>query len=370
MTDNVDGLYNAGDAGESQTMDKLGEWAESNMVDSVHGSGELGQADARAVEEGFADIEDKEAAKKARIEAAEGELGRKLEPEEVDDLIDELVADKTQSAEEGSESDEEGHEADEGGDTPADSEARSYDYEDIISALGEDAMVKVKIRGEDVDVPVSDLIGGYSRTQDYSRKTQELAEERRALADEFTEVRTSQQEYMQRLAMADRLLEQTGTPEQVNQIRQEFARVTQEAARQDITVQAETLAAEADLLISKIPAWQEDRSVASAERDTMLNYAVEQGYTPEMLEQITDHRALLLLYKAMKYDEIGSARDVVRGKIKKAKMLKPGHRASDKSLVKAQSKKAKQQSRARLRATGSKDDAHAALMDFLGDDDL
>jgi hypothetical protein len=38
--------------------------------------------------------------------------------------------------------------------------------------------VRVKINGEDVEVPYSEALGGYSRTADYTRKTQELAQER------------------------------------------------------------------------------------------------------------------------------------------------------------------------------------------------
>jgi len=38
--------------------------------------------------------------------------------------------------------------------------------------------VRVKINGEDQEVPLSEALGGYSRTADYTRKTQELAQER------------------------------------------------------------------------------------------------------------------------------------------------------------------------------------------------
>lgn len=41
--------------------------------------------------------------------------------------------------------------------------------------------VRVKVDGEDVEVPVEDLLGGYSRTADYTRKTQELAAQRQEI---------------------------------------------------------------------------------------------------------------------------------------------------------------------------------------------
>jgi hypothetical protein len=44
-----------------------------------------------------------------------------------------------------------------------------------------DQLVRVKVDGEEVAVPVADLVNGYSRTADYTRKTQELAQERQNL---------------------------------------------------------------------------------------------------------------------------------------------------------------------------------------------
>jgi hypothetical protein len=39
---------------------------------------------------------------------------------------------------------------------------------------------KVKVNGEEVEVPLSELTKGYSREQDYTKKTMALAEERKA----------------------------------------------------------------------------------------------------------------------------------------------------------------------------------------------
>lgn len=45
-----------------------------------------------------------------------------------------------------------------------------------------DHVVKVKVNGEEIEVPVSDLTAGYSRTADYTQKTQALAAEREQIA--------------------------------------------------------------------------------------------------------------------------------------------------------------------------------------------
>jgi len=45
---------------------------------------------------------------------------------------------------------------------------------------------KAKVGGEEIEVELDELINGYQRTADYSKKTQALAEQRRAVeADEF-----------------------------------------------------------------------------------------------------------------------------------------------------------------------------------------
>lgn len=57
--------------------------------------------------------------------------------------------------------------------------APSYDYVDV-DQFG-DKYVKVKIDGEELDVPVKEALNGYQRQADYTRKTQELAAQRESL---------------------------------------------------------------------------------------------------------------------------------------------------------------------------------------------
>lgn len=51
-----------------------------------------------------------------------------------------------------------------------------YDYLDVEDP--DSKYVRVKIDGEDQTVPLSEALSGYSRTQDYTRKTQEVARQR------------------------------------------------------------------------------------------------------------------------------------------------------------------------------------------------
>jgi hypothetical protein len=55
-------------------------------------------------------------------------------------------------------------------------DAPPREYLDLDSAR--DRYVRVKVDGEDVEVPLGEALSGYSRTADYTRKTQELAAQR------------------------------------------------------------------------------------------------------------------------------------------------------------------------------------------------
>src|SRR5581483_8162571 len=60
-------------------------------------------------------------------------------------------------------------------------------------------MHRVKIDGVEHEVTEEELHKGYSRNADYTRKTQELAEQRKAQAAEFEAVRVERQEYAAKL---------------------------------------------------------------------------------------------------------------------------------------------------------------------------
>lgn len=66
----------------------------------------------------------------------------------------------------------------------APAEAPSYEYIDTDS-FG-DKYVKLKVDGEELDVPLREALSGYQRQADYTRKTQELASQRESLQHAMT----------------------------------------------------------------------------------------------------------------------------------------------------------------------------------------
>lgn len=66
----------------------------------------------------------------------------------------------------------------EGGDEVA-FEEPNYDYLNIDEVA--DKYVKVTVDGEEIEVPLKEAVSGYQRQADYTRKTQQLAEERKSV---------------------------------------------------------------------------------------------------------------------------------------------------------------------------------------------
>jgi hypothetical protein len=63
-----------------------------------------------------------------------------------------------------------------GEEAPPEEAEPEYDYLDIPDPDAK--YVRVKVDGEEMSVPLSEALSGYSRTQDYTRKTQEVAAQR------------------------------------------------------------------------------------------------------------------------------------------------------------------------------------------------
>jgi len=188
---------------------------------------------------------------------------------------------------------------------------------------------RVKVDGEEIEVPEDEVLKGYSRTADYTRKTQKLSEEKKALEAEAQSVKAERERYMQGLKMMESQLAQT---EQVdwNRLREEdpisyatkkieerdrkdqLALVQQEQLRVATLQQEEQRKAleqyvygEQAKLADAIPEWK-DAKVAKAEKEKLSGYLQNLGYSEAEISQIYDHRAVITVRKAALYDEMMS----------------------------------------------------------------
>lgn len=70
----------------------------------------------------------------------------------------------------------------------------------------------VKVDGKEVEVTLDELQKGYSRTQDYTRKTQQIAETRKQVEAEASAIRAEREQYAQLLGALKQQLESTEAP--------------------------------------------------------------------------------------------------------------------------------------------------------------
>lgn len=260
------------------------------------------------------------------------------------------------------------------------------DAEEADDAEPEPKKFKVKAAGEEIEVDLDELISGYQRSKDYTQKSQALAEQRKAIEAERAQVAEVQKEreaYSQRLKAIDNFLAQQMKGENLAELKEvdpigyavkiaerselekqrqvvqaEQARIAQkQQADRDAQLQ-QHLQQEAQLLSQAIPELAGER--ATEVKKEILSYAKAQGWTEQELSSIYDHRAVMSLYKSMKYDQLQKSKPDALKKVKAApKTLKSG--TSTPPSKSSQDKKVMQ----RLRQSGRVQDAAAAFERFL-----
>lgn len=227
---------------------------------------------------------------------------------------------------------------------------------------------------------VSELAKGYFRQSDYTRKSQENAELRKAVDSERERVGQTHQQLQTQLDRMSAMLEQwKPKPPQdrddlagwiqyqqqaeayqqwQNQLDTEAKAVRdqQEAERAQET--RGRIAREHGMLIEKFPAMADP-----AKRATFLNEAVtfmgKYGFAKEDIGAIGDHRLILAIRDLMRADRLRTKAPQVAAQVKeKPKMVKGGKRGSDPT---GDARRARID---RLRETGSRSDARRALMDL------
>ena len=247
---------------------------------------------------------------------------------------------------------------------------------------------RVKVSGEEVEVSLDELLNGYSRTADYQKKTQSLAEQRKAVeADrvKIDEAAKTRETYAQRLQVIEQLLQQQNQGEdlsnlkaedpiayavamgekmerekQLQAVQMERQRVQQEQqSHQQIQLQKHIQAEQAKL-VEAIPEFKDDVKAEVIRRD-IRNYAKAQGFSDQELSQVYDSRAVLALYKAAQYDKLMAGKGVTSKKVANApKTIRPGT-----SNPQSSENETAKKDRAALRQSGNKKDAARLFERFL-----
>ena len=200
--------------------------------------------------------------------------------------------------------------------------------EEEVEVQAEPELYKVIIDGEEVEVSLDELQKGYSRQSDYTRKTQQLAQQRK-------EAETLQQDYAQRVQQLNQFAQQiqqqpdipepawTADPQAWERLRHEDpvqfvlekdAARDRQLARQERAQQmqylqseqqqlqqqqfAQHLESERQNLLELIPAWT-DKETAKTEKAEIRKFAQEKfGLTEQDLSAAYDSRLVAILYSA------------------------------------------------------------------------
>ena len=272
--------------------------------------------------------------------------------EEPEAQPDEIISEEDQampSEEAVEESEDFDAEPDEEDQTDEDADEGDYEEQDVYT---------VRVNGEDVDVTLDEALKGYQRESDYTRKTQQLAEQRKQLEAEQSEFQAVQAQtaqlrdaYGQTLQQLQQQLQNglqqepdwdaayqqldakeytrlvqdwNARKDNLQKVQAEQARVAKEQAKESESMMRAHLAQQSELMLEKLPQWR-DEKVRLTERDELITYAKSLGYTDDEIANAADHRAIVALYHSWQLSKLNAAKPEAKKRVRKApKMAKAG----------------------------------------------
>ena len=244
-----------------------------------------------------------------------------------------------------------------------------------IQENSEEPVYTVTIDGTDYEVTQDELIQGYQRNADYTRKTQELAAEKQQSSD-FVE--RSKKDVETKLARLDQLNQAAQS-----QLQQEYAQIDfeklyeedpAEAARlehkmrkkneQLQQVQKQTQELQTQEFSKYLEEQQKQLSVKVPEmnhpekssefKKQMRNYLSSVGFNNQEIDSVYDHRYVLLVKDAMNYRNLQKAKPEIKKKAVNAPKVVKGGVSKSKGQQQAE---VRRQQLSKLRKTGKVADA-------------
>ncbi len=260
------------------------------------------------------------------------------------------------------------------------------------NSQNEETLYEVTINGERKEVTLDELRKGYSRESDYTKKTMELSDKRKEieslqsdLAKELDAVKSSRSQYAQQL---EQIQSQLGNEEQVDWDRlyendpaeyvrkkaesdkrkellqatqQEQQRIIQEQQQEQKKVYDEYIAKERQILAEKLPIYSDKEKGAEFIKN-LTSFAKESGYTDQEIAMMVDHRAVLLLADAYKYNQLRKTK-LSQNKVKKAPRIV---RSNASNVTQSSDDKQRLDRRMnKLKKSGSLRDAQSVLKEMM-----
>ena len=252
---------------------------------------------------------------------------------------------------------------------------------------GEGATYRVLVDGKEMQIPLDELLSGYQRGSSFTQKSQALADERNAFGGQRQALAQERQTYASVLQQLRQQMEAAAQPNidwdtlerqdpvqwlklkqmerdregQIQAVQEEQGRMQQLLQGQQSEELEKRLSQERTMVLEKIPEWS-DSDLQADEQRKLLEYGKTLGFSDEELGQIYDHRALIALRDAWRYNKLTNGEKVQAAK-SKIGSAKAGNKETS-QRVRSRKQKAMRQ---KLRTTGKVDDAAALFGELLAD---
>ena len=213
------------------------------------------------------------------------------------------------------------------------------DVEEIVdndeaSSENEETLYDITVNGNNQKVNLTELMKGYSRNQDYTKKTMDLSNQRKEveslqdnLKKEFEAVKSSRNQYAEQLKVLSQNLKQEDNidwenlyqtdpaeyvklkadsdrkKETLQLAQQEQMRINQEQRSEQEKVYNDYIANERKILAKKLHVYA-DKEKGAEFTKRLSGFAKENGYSDQEIAMMVDHRAVLLLADAYRYNQL------------------------------------------------------------------
>jgi len=199
-------------------------------------------------------------------------------------------------------------------------------------------LYKLTINGQETEVTLDELKKGYSRQSDYTRKTEKLSQDRKSVEEknsEYTrlneEAKIKRDQYQNQLQVLSEQLRATEPQVDMERLyqedpaefvkqkaeqdrrkelqaaaQQEQDRIRQEKQQESEKVYSQYLDNERKLLAEKLPIYG-DKDKGPEFVKNLTNYAKSIGYADQEIAMLVDHRAVMMLANAYRYDKLKKA---------------------------------------------------------------
>ena len=313
----------------------------------------------------------------SRLEAMLGDIQEEaVEPiqEEPQEVEEEVVEDTVDESEDDEEIVEDTTETEEDEPETEDDVEEDSDEEQTLET------VKLKVNGEELEKPLDEVVALAQQGLDYTKKTQEVAEQRKQLETLEQQLKTQEQQFAEQAQLNNLLIEDVAKITALDQQLSQYANVDWqkltdsdfveaqkqymaynqlqqqrndavsqfEAKRQSALAKhqeslAERIRKGKEVLAKEIPNWSPETTQA------VVTTGKEYGFTDDELNAIVDPRHVKVLHDAMQWRKSQNKKPLVKKKVASAKpVVKPGAK-DPKVAANSNAKKMREQ----LRKSGS-----------------